>query len=206
LRWYAANQAGIQFPLSAQTTQTEQPQPTDMAFDGTNLWVTDVTHNTVIKLGLDGTVQATVPLGGSPIGGEMGSGIAFDGSAIWVGNSFNNTVSKLRTSDKQIIGTFPVPGRPSRLMFDGMSIWVATQAGQVARLRTQRWGANGRIGIGGLLFGIAFDGANIWVSSQQGIVAKLLVSPTSSGLPPPQQFPVGEEAFGMAFDGATFGW
>jgi YVTN family beta-propeller protein len=61
-----------------------------LAFDGTNIWVTNSGSNTVTKL------QASI---GQPLGtfnvGTTPLGIAFDGANIWVANSGSNTVSKL---------------------------------------------------------------------------------------------------------------
>ena len=197
LRWYGANQAGIEYPLGA----PPQPDasPTDMAFDGSHLWVTDVMHQTVVKLSVaDGTTLGTFPM---PSMNPHGNGLACDGLAIWVGNSIANTVTRLRLSDGTNLGSFPVPGNPSCLAFDGVSLWVATRSGRVTRLRV----SDGRIidgfTIAGPVNGIAFDGANLWLSSQ-GFVARM-----STAFPPPgsspQQFPVGGPTAGMAFDGAN---
>jgi YVTN family beta-propeller protein len=61
-----------------------------VAFDGTNIWVTNSGSNTVTKLlASTGQVLGTFSVGTAPLG------IAFDGANIWVANSGSNTVSKL---------------------------------------------------------------------------------------------------------------
>ena len=61
-----------------------------MAFDGANIWVTNVGSNNVTKLrASDGTNLGTFPVGGNP------PGVAFDGANIWVTNSNSGTVTKL---------------------------------------------------------------------------------------------------------------
>jgi YVTN family beta-propeller protein len=67
-----------------------------VAFDGTNIWVT----NWLSRAGTDADrvsrinpttneVTATITVGGGP------HGVAFDGTNIWVANFYPNTVSKI---------------------------------------------------------------------------------------------------------------
>ena len=65
--------------------------PRGVAFDGTNIWVTNSSSGTVSTLNpVWNTVTATVTVGTYPWG------VAFDGTNIWVTNSVSNTVSKIR--------------------------------------------------------------------------------------------------------------
>jgi YVTN family beta-propeller protein len=60
-----------------------------VAFDGTNIWVTNLGSNTVSKLrASDGANLGTVAVGLGP------QFIAFDGAHIWVTNFSSNTVSE----------------------------------------------------------------------------------------------------------------
>jgi DNA-binding beta-propeller fold protein YncE len=200
LRWYGANQTGIEYAVAF----PPQPHPalTDMAFDGSSLWLTDVNSQTVVKLSVaDGTTLGRFPLpSGNPLD-PNGNGLVCDGFAIWVGNPFANTVTRLRLSDGTNLGSFPVPGNPWRLAFDGVSIWVASRSGQVTRLRVSDGMPLGGFTIPGPVNGLAFDGANLWLSSQ-GFVARMSTALPGSTLPP-LQFPVGGPTAGMAFDGAN---
>jgi hypothetical protein len=82
LRWYGVNQAGNQFSVGS--------VPTGIAFDGANIWVTNLSSNNVTKLrASDGANLGTFPVGSLP------QGIAFDGANIWVANAGSNSVSKL---------------------------------------------------------------------------------------------------------------
>ena len=90
-----------------------------VAFDGANIWVSNLAGNNVTKLrASDGTVAGTFSVGTSP------TGLAFDGANIWVANVEGNTVTKLRASDGAVLATFPVPKQPERIAFDGANIWV----------------------------------------------------------------------------------
>jgi YVTN family beta-propeller protein len=65
--------------------------PIGVAFDGTNIWVTNAGSSTVSKINpTTNTVTATVTVGTRPIG------VAFDGTNIWVINNGSNNVTKLR--------------------------------------------------------------------------------------------------------------
>jgi DNA-binding beta-propeller fold protein YncE len=68
---------------------TAGSSPQFLAFDGANLWVSNVGSNTVTKLrALDGSVLGTFPE-------AQRHGLAFDGANIWVTNTDNSVVSKL---------------------------------------------------------------------------------------------------------------
>jgi DNA-binding beta-propeller fold protein YncE len=61
-----------------------------VAFDGTNIWVTNYGGGTVTKLsGSSGAVLGTYSVGRAPYG------VAFDGINIWVANAGSNTVTKI---------------------------------------------------------------------------------------------------------------
>jgi hypothetical protein len=105
LKWYQANQSGLQFPTGN--------YPSGVAFDGANMWVTNLNSNSVTELRTsDGAVVGTFSVGNGP------EGIVFDGANLWVANTGDNTVTKLRASDGAILGTFPCAS-PSYLTFDG---------------------------------------------------------------------------------------
>jgi DNA-binding beta-propeller fold protein YncE len=64
--------------------------PAGIAFDGTNIWVTNRGSNTVSELrASDGTT-----LGTFSVVGALPVGIAFDGANFWVANNGSNFVSK----------------------------------------------------------------------------------------------------------------
>ena len=114
LRWYQANQAGISFATGS--------APWEVAFDGSNIWVSNLGGGTVTKLrASDGTNLGSFAAGDSPVG------IAFDGANIWVANFGNDRVTKLRASDGTNLGSFPTGMLPRGVAFDGSNIWVANQ-------------------------------------------------------------------------------
>jgi len=65
--------------------------PGGVAFDGTNIWVTNEDSNNVMKLrASDGAVLDTFTVGALPLQ------VTFDGKNIWVTNGRSESVSKLK--------------------------------------------------------------------------------------------------------------
>jgi YVTN family beta-propeller protein len=94
--------------------------PVGIVSDGTSIWVTNESSNSVTKLkASNGDRVGTFEVGGSPFG------VTFDGKNVWVANGGSNTVTKLRASDGARLGTFRVGVKPSGMTFDGTNIWVA---------------------------------------------------------------------------------
>jgi DNA-binding beta-propeller fold protein YncE len=65
-------------------------RPQGVAFDGTNIWVTNSSTGAMSKINAAGANAGTFTVGSNP------TGVAFDGANIWVANSGSGTVSKLR--------------------------------------------------------------------------------------------------------------
>jgi YVTN family beta-propeller protein len=97
--------------------------PQDFAFDGTHMWVTDISSHSVSKIDIfRNVVVDTVGVGNNP------RGIAFDGSNIWVANVGSDTVSKIDPNTDTVTRTVNVGRQPWKLAFDGTFIWVTNYA------------------------------------------------------------------------------
>jgi hypothetical protein len=110
------------------------------AFDGTNIWVPNVSSNTVTVVraigGLAGTVLATL----SGNGLQSPTSAAFDGERILVTNHANSgSVSLWNATDLTPIGTFPTGGTtfPFGACSDGLNFWITLNifgvSGRLAR-------------------------------------------------------------------------
>jgi len=171
LRWYEGNKSGASFETGH--------SPCGLAFDGSNMWVSNYADNTVTKFRAgDGQALGTYTVGPNPCR------MAFDGANMWVANLGNGTLSKLRASDGQP-QTFIVNGQPqtsifvgrepASLAFDGENIWVAAfQDWNVVKLKANDGTLLGSIGVKDA-YGLAFDGTNIWVAnnSADGSITKI---------------------------------
>ena len=84
------------------------PEPKGLAFDGTDLWVTNsVAQGTVTRLrAQDGVVLGRYPVGAYP------TGIAYDGTHLWVANSMDRKVTRLSALDGTVRGAYPVGEQP----------------------------------------------------------------------------------------------
>jgi Collagen triple helix repeat (20 copies) len=168
--------------------------PAAIAFDGSNLWITNYTSNVVTKLRAnDGVIVGTYPTGAWSLG------IVFDGANIWVVNSNSNTVTKLQASDGTLVGTYPVGSSPSEAVFDGANIWVTnTWSNSVTELRATDGTVIGSYPTGANPKGITFDGTNIWVSNYGSNNMTELRASDGTVL---GTFPLGTGPYGVAFDG-----
>ena len=175
-------------------------QPTGVAFDGANIWVSNNSSNSVTKLrASDAMDLGTFRTGSYPVG------IAFDGANIWVANyGFNgsgSTVTKLRASDGAELGEYRTGKGPRGLAFDGSNIWVADSAGDtVTKLRTSDGAILGTFAVGPSPECIAFDGNSVWVTNRDSDSVTKLSAITGATL---GIFPVGHGPFGILFDGAN---
>jgi outer membrane protein assembly factor BamB len=191
LKW--GTYSGVKFPVGN--------GPARLAFDGTHIWVTNFSANTVTKLrASDGFVVGNYPGGSGP------ASIAFDGAFIWVGNPGigNGIVTRLRASDGMLMGTVPNVNGGDSLVCDGPNVWVANLDGrQVTKVRTSDLTVQGPFSAGGPAAALAFDGANIWVANR-GFDTLTKLRASDGGIVQTVRF---NERFaqpqGVAFDGAN---
>jgi streptogramin lyase len=102
--------------------QTHGLAPAQIAFDGTNFWVTNSNSNDVTKIRpRDGKVLGIYPTGKVP------TGIVFDGKSIWIANWVDGTLTNLSLSG-QLLGTYPVGSLPYGLAVDSSgNLWVGEE-------------------------------------------------------------------------------
>jgi DNA-binding beta-propeller fold protein YncE len=157
LRWYEANQSGIEIPTDVPTGD----YPIGIAFDGENIWIANTGSDRLTSLrASDGALLDTIQVGDAPFFP------VYDGENIWVTNSNAGTVSKVRIRDRTVMGPFPVGSDPQGIAFDGKFIWTANQAsGDVTKLRA----SDGAVEfttpyLGASPVDVEFDGQAVWVS------------------------------------------
>jgi outer membrane protein assembly factor BamB len=174
--------------------------PRRVAFDGTHIWVTNFSANSVSKLrASDGFVVANYPAGSGPVS------IAFDGAFIWVGNPGigNGIVTRLRASDGMLMGTVPNVDGGDSLVCDGANVWVANlDERKVRKVNTDSLAVQGPFDAGGPAAALAFDGENIWVANR-GLDTLTKLRASDGGLV--QRVPLGRQTQpqALAFDGAN---
>jgi YVTN family beta-propeller protein len=186
LKWFPTYQSAS-FPVGE--------EPSGVAFDGSNIWVTN-SDDTITELQAStGAVLGTFSVGIEP------AAIAFDGANIWTANINGNNVIKLQAATGTVVGTFPVGSNPNGVAFDGANIWVANSgSNNVTKLLAATGALLGTFPVGSNPKAVAFDGANIWVANygSNNVTKVLAATGTVVGT-----FPVGSEPLGVAFDGAN---
>jgi YVTN family beta-propeller protein len=168
---------------------TTETGPTAVAFDGSNIWVTNNGSSTVSKIDASsGSYLATYPVGSDP------RGVVFDGTYIWVANQGSNTVTKLQPSNGAVLGNFAVGSEPFGLAVDtaNTTIWVTNVGSNNLMVLNQSGTIQHTVTTGSKPEFLTFDGTNMWVNcynsdtveqiSPSGVVLKN-ISVSSGGHP-----------------------
>ena len=175
-------------------------QPRGIAFDGTNIWVTNSESDNVTKIDpTTGDVIGTYAVGDYPFG------IAFDGTNIWVSNRDSETLSRLNVSTGAVLSTVSLSLNSDNyaLVWDGTHLWTNNNSYGIHRITpgTEVVDSYGLPANSGTGFALAFDGSHIWVPSRNPasqVVYRIDVANPASA---PVQVPVGSMPYGIAFDG-----
>jgi hypothetical protein len=180
--------------LRPQATFGVGTNPEGVAFDGTNIWVTNFSSFNVTKLrASDGANLGTFAVI------NTADAVVYDGVNIWVGT--DNGLQKIRPSDGAILGTFSVGKTFRGLVFDGANIWGTNVGTNTAtKIRASDGTTLGTFTVGTFPLGIEFDGANIWVGNKNSNSVTELRA--SDGLLL-GTFTVGTNPVGLAFDGSN---
>jgi hypothetical protein len=146
--------------------------PIGLLFDGTFIWATDFSANTVVKLDTTGAILQTI------------SGVAapyhpvFDGTNVWVPDYASpGAVTVLRPASGAILQVLTGNGLdfPYQAAFDGERILVTNQiTGTVSLWKAADMTPLGNFSIGpsGFPRGAASDGLNFWVTFGAGKLAR----------------------------------
>ena len=104
--------------------------PTGILNDAANVWVTDQTAGTLLKLDSVGVILQTVTVGASPLFP------VFDGANIWVPNRNSDTVSVVRVATGAVLATLTGNGigGPASAAFDGERVLVTQVPGKAVSL------------------------------------------------------------------------
>jgi hypothetical protein len=187
LNWAPQNSTPQTFPVGN--------TPEGVAFDGSNIWVTNKGDNTVMKVrSSDGMVLGSYSVGTQPYG------VTFDGTNMWVANFASANVTKLRASDGTVLGTYNVGTNPIRICFDGTNLWVTNYgSAKVTKLSTSGT-VIGTYTVGTQPYGIVFDGTNIWVANNGSSSVTVLKASDGSLV---NTYSVLANPEDMAFDGVN---
>ncbi|HEV8117151.1 MAG TPA: hypothetical protein VGQ32_01430, partial [Thermoanaerobaculia bacterium] len=137
-------------------------------YDGANIWATDHSQGTLVKLDSAGAVLSTITVGAEP------QHPVFDGTSIWVPNRVSASVTVVRASTGVVLATLTGNGlnQPIAAAFDGQRILV-TDAGGGTSPAVSLWKAADLTTIGtfpmgspaaGVPTGACSDGVHFWIT------------------------------------------
>jgi len=151
-------------PWPVQTVDVPVVGPNDIFFDGSSIWISDQPAASVLKLNADGSIAATIPVGGTP------EGMVFDGANLWVPViTGNDGVVVIQAATGVLLQTLTGNGLVSPLSaaFDGQRILVTNVDGNSVSL----WRAADLAPLGSISTlpgaeprGVASDGVNFWIA------------------------------------------
>ena len=153
-------------------------EPTGVSSDGTHVWVTYLSGDTVSEIDAStGTVVNTIPVGTGTA--YVTEGVSSDGTHVWVTNSGDGTVSEIDASTGTVVNTIPVGGEPREVSSDGTHVWVTNSDGTVSEIDASTGTVVNTIPVGSGPSGVSSDGTNVWVTNYgEGTVSEI---PTSYG-------------------------
>ena len=130
-------------------------------YDGANIWTTDLTANTLIKLDANAAVLQTVTVGSGP------KFPIYDGTNIWVPNIFGASVTVVRASNGAVLATLTGNGLsfPNAAAFDGQRILVTNGTDNVSLWKAADLTPMGSVftGSGSGPLGACSDGVSFWI-------------------------------------------
>ena len=175
----------------------------DLAFDGTNLWLSHPGSDTIFELDTAGNVLSSF---GTP--GPSPAGLTFDGTNLWLADRSTDTIYELTTTGT-VLSSFSTglfgANSPAGLTFDGTNLWlvdrsddeiyeVDTSGNLLSQFDTALFGS-------GSPRGLTWDGTSLWLADDNdqliyeldtaGNVLSSFVSPDTG-------------AAGITFDGTDF--
>jgi DNA-binding beta-propeller fold protein YncE len=146
--------------------------PSALLLAGDWLWAANDIGGTVTRLGRDGDMLESYPVGNRPVG------LAYDGAALWVANQDDSALVKLDPQSGSLVASVPLDGQPSALAFDGQRLWAALRdKAAVVALDPSDGAELARVAVGAGPVALLFDGQSLWSADQDaGTVTRISVA------------------------------
>jgi glutamine cyclotransferase len=159
--------------------------PSGLAWDGTDLWLTDIESESLYRLSMEGVVEAVFPL---PDSSRSPAGMTFIGDNLWMVDENTARLFELDTATMQPLKTFRLPDSEYTdatswgVAWDGQHLWHSQYArGMIFELDT----ADGSVVSSfappdSWIMGIEYDGQYLWGVSQQTGLAFVMSLPSGA--------------------------
>ena len=184
----------VNAPTVVSSFASPGPSPRGLAFEGTNWWCSDATHDRIYKLSTSGSVMSSFP---SP--GSLSTGLAWDGTNLWNVDNNSDLFYKLSTTGT-VLGTFATPGaNGTGLCWDGSAFWHSDlEVTTIWKLNTNGSVLGSFSAPGTYHYGLAYDGKNLWLVD---VEALLIYKMDTAGNVLDYYLAPGTNPTGLAWDG-----
>jgi len=145
--------------------------PSGLAWDGTDLWLTDIESESLYRLSMEGVVEAMFPL---PDSSRSPAGMTFIGDNLWMVDENTARLFELDPATGEPLKVFPLPDTtrdPASwgLAWDGEHLWHSRYAfGEIYELDTVSGAVISMFASpDSWIAGIEYDGQHLWGVSIQ---------------------------------------
>ncbi len=160
--------------------------PQGIAYDGTNVYVTNKTDDTVSVISAASkSVVDTVTVGADPIS------VAAGGGKVWVANSGDDTVSVIDPANSFAVTTVTVGDSPEGVVFDGVNIYVTNRlSNNMSVIDPATETVTTTVAAGTSPTEVLYDGTYLWIVNNRNSVrvtnpttgAQVAMVPTLAGI------------------------
>ena len=170
---------------------------TDLAFDGTNIWLSHNTTDTIYELDAAGNILSSFAAPST-----HPAGLTFDGTNLWLVDRSSDVIYELDTAGN-ILSSFAAPNTsPSGLTFDGTNLWmVDNSADMIYEIDTSGNPLSSFATPGGSARGLTWDGTSLWLADDAD---QLIYELNTSGAVLSSFAAPDTGAAGITFDGTDF--
>jgi glutamine cyclotransferase len=159
--------------------------PCGLAWDGTDLWLTDNESDSLYRLSMEGVVEAVFPL---PDSARSPAGMTWIGDNLWMVDENTARLFELDTATMQPLKTFRLPDSiyPDAaswgVAWDGAHLWHSQYArGEIFQLDTTDGSVISSFAPpDSWIMGIEYDGQYLWGVSQQTGLAYVMSLPSGT--------------------------
>ncbi|MFV1859889.1 MAG: protein kinase [Anaerolineales bacterium] len=179
----------------AVATYSVSDLPVALAYDGSSLWIAAALGQSLTQL----DPSSGEELGRHPLPNVPSSLIYADGY-MWTANELAGSVTKIDL-EGEVIGDYSVGSAPRALLWDGESLWIASEQDNVlSQLETGSGEVLASYTLDGSPAALAFDGEYLWVAlSDRGEVLKLDRSDGATL----ERLPAGANPVALLLEGGT---
>jgi hypothetical protein len=185
------------------STSGTLPSPvTAMAYDGVRMWLaTQHELLSVLDAPVGGVLSTPTQFSAHEL--QAARALLVEGRNLWVATDEDlariavDAPANVRPT-ALLLGEIGLRGKPTAMTFDGVYLWVATDRGELLKIRASDGRPGLTLNVGGAPKALLFDGLRIWVANSPLDQVTVLDATTGTTL---ETFAAGITPTALAFDG-----